>query len=131
MEKIKIKFDDFLSDLEKIDFGDIDMVVAIGRGGIVPGALIASLLNKEYHVLWLNFRDEIHKPKYKEPQLSKKIDFEHKNKKILLVDDVSRTGSTLNKAKELLKADIKTFVVNGNADISMYHYKQCIEWPWS
>jgi hypoxanthine phosphoribosyltransferase len=131
MEKIKIKFDDFLSDLEKIDFGDFDMVVAIGRGGIVPGALIASLLNKEYHVLWLNFRDDAHKPKYKEPRVAHKIDFEHRNKKILLVDDVSRTGATLKKAKELLKADVKTFVVNGNADISMYNYKQCIEWPWS
>jgi uncharacterized protein len=131
MEKIKLKFDEIIEKIKKIDFGTIDLVIAIGKGGIVPGGIIASLLNTDFKVIWLNFRDDCHTPKYKEPKLLKKIDFEFRNRKILLVDDVARTGATLNKAKELLGTDAKTFVVNGRADFSLYDYKQCVEWPWN
>jgi len=131
MEKIKLRFSEILEKIKKIDFGEIDLVVGIARGGIVPGALIANLLQKDFQILWLNFRDDDNIPKYAKPQLLKKINFEFRNKKILVVDDVSRSGATLNQAKAVLKTDAKTFVVNGTADFSLYNYKQCLEWPWN
>ena len=55
-----------------------------------------------------------------------------KNKKILLVDDFSRTGKTFKEAKKLLKgAKIKTFVINGKADYKLYSYKTCLKFPWT
>jgi len=46
-------------------------------------------------------------------------------------DTVARTGKTLEKAKEILGGnEIKTFVINGKADYSLFDYKECIEWPW-
>jgi len=61
----------------------------------------------------------------------KPIDFEFKNKKILLVDDRIKSGSTIKLARELLKeaALIKTFAVNGNADYPLYH-ETCFRFPW-
>jgi hypoxanthine phosphoribosyltransferase len=60
-------------------------------------------------ILWLNLRDEKNNIIRTEPQLIGK-NIELKNKKILLVDDVSRTGKTLEKAKQLLNGnEIKNF----------------------
>lgn len=131
MENIKLSFNDIIEKIKAIDFGVIDLVVAIGRGGIVPGALVATILKKDFAVLWLEFRDDKHNPKFPHPKLAKKIDFDYKNKKILLVDDVSRTGATLRKAQELLNTGTKTFVINGKADYSLYDFKECIQWPWN
>lgn len=131
MEKIRFEFEDILRKIKGINFEKIDLVVAIGKGGIVPGAIIANLLKKDFAVLWLNFRDATHTPIYNKPQLAKEIDFDYKNKTVLLVDDVSRTGATLQKAKELLKTKTKTFVINGKADYSLYNFKLCLEFPWN
>ena len=55
-----------------------------------------------------------------------------KDKKILLVDTVSRTGKTLKKAKQLLKGNkIKTFVINGKADYQIINKKECVLMPWA
>jgi hypoxanthine phosphoribosyltransferase len=54
--------------------------------------------------------------------------------KVLLVDDVSVTGKTLDFAKQLLHLnDIKTFVLKGkNADIVLFpEIKECVNWPWN
>jgi len=130
-DKIKLDFDEIIKKIKKIDFGKIDSVVAISRGGIVPGALIANLLNVDFHIININFRDDCHKEKYEAPRLLGKIDFNFINKNILLVDDVSRTGKTLNFAKDLLKTNVKTFVINGIADYSLYNYKECLIFPWN
>ena len=58
--------------------------------------------------------------------------FSEKEKKVLLVDDVSRTGATLGKAKELLKGnEVNTFVLKGKADYSIFEIDGCVEWPWN
>lgn len=127
----KITFEQIIEKINNTNFEKFDLVVAIGKGGIIPGALIANRLNLDLKILWLNFRNEKNNPKYGKPKLVREFDFNLKNKKILLVDDVSRTGKTLDTAKGLLKGNkIKTFVVNGKADCSLYNLNDCIEWPW-
>jgi uncharacterized integral membrane protein (TIGR00697 family) len=118
--KIKLTFEDILLKVRKIDFDTVDLVVAVGKGGLVPGALIANLLHKKFSVIWLNYRDDKHIPQYEQPRLVNEIEFEYSNKSILLVDDVSRTGATLKKAKEILNTKVKTCVINGKADYSLY-----------
>ena len=110
---------------------DFDMIVAIANGGIVPAGIINQRLQKEVHLLRINLRDEYQHPKYDVPQLLAPVDFDFKDKSILLVDDRIKTGSTIRLACELLKEArlIKTFAVNGTADYALFD-ETCFKFPW-
>jgi len=125
-----LSFKKFISSLNKIKFGKFDLIIAIGQGGIMPASFIQNRLKIPMEILWINFRDKNNKPIQKEPIITKNIK-KIKNKRILLVDDVSRSGKTLAKAKEVLKGNkIKTFVVNGKADYNIIDSKECMKMPW-
>jgi len=129
----RISFDELVTSLRKIKFEEFDLIVAIGKGGTVLGGLIQHILDIPMEILWINFRDEENEIQYQEPMLLKenKVLKEIKDKRILLVDDVSRTGSTLRKAKDILKGNsIKTFVFNGKADYSIMNSEECVMLPW-
>src|SRR3990167_4686644 len=74
-------------------FEDIDFVVGMSRGGLIPAALIATEINKPLVAIYINKKDEIF------------FDREEwiVGKNILFVDDVCRTGSTLELAIKCLK----------------------------
>jgi xanthine phosphoribosyltransferase len=120
---------EIINKINQFDFPDFDFVIGIARGGIIPAALISQKLNLPLKIINVNYRDENHKPKFDKPILQKP-DFNVINKRILLVDDVSRTGKTFNTAKEFLKDNIvKTFVINGKADYYLYN-EECFKFPW-
>lgn len=110
---------------------EFDLIVAIANGGIVPAGIINQRLQKEIHLLRINLRDEYQRPKYDSPRLLTPVDFEVKDKKILLVDDRIKTGATIRMACELMKeaAVIKTFAVNGTADYALFD-EPCFKFPW-
>ena len=111
---------------------EFDLIVAIANGGIVPAAILNQRLNKTVHLLYINLRDEFQRPKYDTPQLLQPVDFEYKGKRILLVDDRIKTGSTITLARQLLSEAqyIRTFAVNGNADYALYN-EACFPFPWN
>lgn len=121
--------------IEKINQIDInepfDMIVAIANGGIIPAALINQRLNLNIYLLKLNLRDKYQHQVFDQPQLIEPINFEFKGKRILLVEDRVKTGTTINYAQKLLSeaAIVKTFAVNGNADYSLYN-ESCFKFPW-
>lgn len=125
-EEIKDKF-------ASIHFDEtFDLIVAIANGGIIPAAFINQRLNIELQLLKINWRDLQQKPKYDAPQLLSPIEFDYKDKTILLVEDRVKTGTTLAFAKELLSGRanmVKTFAVNGPADYSLYD-ERCFKFPW-
>ncbi|MDO9153842.1 MAG: phosphoribosyltransferase family protein [Paludibacter sp.] len=126
-------FQEVLERFSTIEFDEtFDIIVAIANGGIVPAGIINQRLLLDIQILKINFKDENQKPRYAEPKLLHPIDFDFKNKNILLVDDRIKSGSTIILAKELLKeaALIKTFAVNGNADYALYN-EMCFRFPWS
>jgi len=145
MKKLTLK--QIIDKIRKIDFPKFDLIIAIGKDGIMPASLLHHFLKIPVKVMFINYRDDKNKPIRKEPILTKPFS-EIKNKKILIVDTVSKTGKTLKKAKEILKLsnesekglgnsknllrgnNIKTFVINGKADYSLFNFKECIEWPW-
>jgi len=108
-----------------------DCVVAIANGGIIPAAIINQRLGLPLYLLTINWRDDNKKPRYDSPRLMMPIDFDYKNKKILLVDDRVKSGSTILFAKEKLAGAlmIKTFAVNGHADYALYD-ENCFRFPW-
>ena len=112
-------------------YDDFDIIVAIANGGIVPAGIINQRLQIEVKLLKINLRDEFQRPKYDKPQLIAPIDFDFKGKRILLVDDRIKTGSTIELAKELMSEAqfIKTFAVNGSADYALFN-ETCFKFPW-
>ena len=125
-------FNEVMDRFRSITFEDeFDIIVAIANGGIVPAGIINQRLQKEVHLLKINFRDEYQHPKYDRPKLLAPIDFDFRNKRILLVDDRIKTGSTIMLAKELMQDArmIKTFAVNGNADYALFD-ETCFKFPW-
>jgi len=124
--------DEILNKIKAIEFREnFDIIVAIARGGIFPAALLQQKLMIDLEIIWLNFRDEKQQPQHDEPVLLKPFSFDYIGKKILLVDDRSRTGKTFEKGKSLLNGAslIKTFVVNGKADYPLYD-EVCFNFPW-
>jgi xanthine phosphoribosyltransferase len=123
---------EILNKIKMFEFhDDFDTIVAIARGGIFPAALLQQKLLIDMEIIWLNFRNENQQPQHDEPVLLKPISFDYIDKKILIVDDRSRTGKTLDKGKVLLKGAriIKTFVVNGKADYPLFD-EDCFTFPW-
>jgi len=108
-----------------------DLIVAIANGGLVPTGILNQRLQLEVKVLRINFKDENQRPRYERPKLLQPVDFDFKDKKILLVDDRIKSGSTIVVAREILKdaREIKTFAVNGNADYALFN-EDCFRFPW-
>lgn len=125
-------FEEVIQRFREIQFLEtFDIIVAIANGGIIPAAIINLQLNTEIQLLKINLRDPLQKPKYDTPQLVAPIDFEYRNKTILLVEDRVKTGATVQFAIDLLHGAklIKTFAVNGKADYSLYD-ETCFKFPW-
>lgn len=125
-------FEEVLQRFREIEFKeDFDLIVAIANGGIVPAAIINQRLNLELHLLKINLRDPFQKPKFDAPKLLEPIDFDFKDKTILLVEDRIKTGATVKLALKLLEDAklIKTLAVNGDADYELYN-ESCFRFPW-
>jgi xanthine phosphoribosyltransferase len=125
-------FDEVIERVRELEISEsFDMVVAIANGGIIPAAMINQRMGCEFYLLKLNLRDAMQNKLYDKPKLLAEIDFDFKGKRILLVDDRVKTGTTLQFAKELLSEAefVKTLAVNGIADYCLYN-ESCFRFPW-
>lgn len=121
-----------LKKIENLHFNEkFDLVVGIAEGAVAPAKLIAAQLDLPVSFIYINFRDKDRQPKGKSPQLLRHIDFDYKNRRILLVDDRSVTGSTFEFTKKTLYGAklIKTLAVNGKADYNLFD-EECFKFPW-
>jgi hypoxanthine phosphoribosyltransferase len=109
-----------------------DAVVGVARGGLLPAYLASRLIDCPLEIIYLNLRDDSHRQVRPEPALLKPISFPSEGRRILLCDDVSNSGATLRAAASRLPgAEIRTLVISGNADISLFGpHDRCIAWPW-
>lgn len=78
-----------------------EMILPIGRGGFYPGTLISQLLRVEVYPIRVSRRlnDVV---VHQEPQWLLYPPEQVKNRRVLLVDEISSTGETLNMVKETL-----------------------------
>lgn len=129
---VNLTFKQIAARLKELELPEVDLVIGIGTGGIVPASIVAFHLNAELHVMTLNYRDEKNNPVHDEPILLKNIEMDLTGKRILLVDDVSVSGKTMNAALELLKGqNVKTLAMKGKADYVLFmDIKDCVKWPW-
>lgn len=127
-------FEEILTRFEHVSFAEnFDLIVAIANGGIIPAAILNQRLDVEIQLLKLHLRDASQKQLYDQPRLLEGIRFDVAGRKILLVEDRVKTGTTLNYARRLLEeagaAVVKTFAVNGKADYCLYD-ELCFRFPW-
>jgi uncharacterized protein len=113
--------------------GRIDAVVALARGGVVPGALAAYELGVPLRVLRMRFRDDANAPLGSAPRVVDAIP-DVRGLRVLIVDDVSVSGATLRAARSALDTEAVTLVVKGApgaADIVLFDdVPSCVVWPW-
>ena len=129
---VPLSFREISNRLKNAALPEIDLVIGIGTGGIVPASIVAFHLGAELRVMVLNYRDEKNNPRYEEPKIIEKPSGNLENKNILLVDDVSVSGKTMNAAKAELKGlNVKTLAMKGKADYVLFpEIKECVKWPW-
>ena len=129
---VPLSFKQISERLKQLDLPQFDLVIGIGSGGVPPAAFVAFYLNADLQVMVMNYRDEKNNPRYDEPQVLKKPEWNLSGKKILLVDDVSVSGKTMNAAKEQLAGfDVTTLAMKGKADYVLFpEIKDCVKWPW-
>jgi uncharacterized protein len=132
MEKVELSFLAISRRIREIEYPEIDLVVGIATGGVVPASLLAFHLQVPLEIIHLNYRDETNKPRFASPKFLKKMDLSVSGKRILLVDDVSVSGKTLEKAREVFdQSTVITMVMKGKADICAFaNISQCVYWPW-
>jgi hypothetical protein len=115
-----------------------DVVVGIARGGLVLAALVASgVVGARLESVSVSFYDDSKPAKklYVQPKIKGTMPPGVNGKRILLVDDISKTGKTLSMVKKaLVKAgagEIRTFVYAGKADYSCRRFDNCMVFPWN
>ena len=129
---VPLSFKEITERLKTIDFPPVDLVIGIGTGGVPAATMVAYHLNAELVVMTLNYRDEENNPRYDDAKVLSTPNWQLDGKQILLVDDVSVSGTTMNAALKLLKGyDVKTCAMKGNADFVLFpEIKDCVKWPW-
>jgi len=129
---VTITFPEIKKALDKFSLPLVDLVIGIAEGGLVPASLTANKLGCELASIKINYRDENNNPKFEKPEIIIPFERSIKGKSILLVDDVSVTGKTLEEARSLFKGNhIATFVFKGKADyVLLPDIKECVNWPW-
>jgi len=132
-EKLSLSFREISEAIHHFNFPVIDFVIGIATGGIYPALMIAHQLEVDFDFLHIHYRDVENIPLYHVPRLlSKPLKKPDKSKRILLVDEVSVSGKTMDKALEILKGyNVTTFVLKGKGDLVLFpDVRTCVIWPW-
>lgn len=132
--KKKLSFEEISRAIKKLDLPGFDLVVGIADGGIVPACLMAYKIGCPLELMKVNYRDsanKVNKP-YPEIIIPPAIEISCAAQ-ILIVDDVSVSGSTLAAAKDRLSDfHVKTMVLIGKADFVLFpEISGCVLWPWA
>jgi len=131
-DKVNLSLSEIEARLAAVRFPDFDMIVAIASGGRVPAGLIARRLALPLKIIEIKYRMADNRPLYDQPRLINADEFPAETRRLLLVDDVSVSGKTMQTARKFLSGHtISTFVLKGKADFVLFpEIKRCVNWPW-
>lgn len=130
-EKVALDFLEIRTRLAGLELPLVEAVVGIATGGTVPASLVAYKLGVPLTLMQLNLRAEDNTPQRSKPELLAPFQPPEVGH-VLLVDDVSVSGRTLDVAKTLLPNHyVTTLVMKGRADHVLFpEVTSCVVWPW-
>jgi len=139
------KFDELVTGVvEKVRSEyDVDVVVGVSRSGLIPAAIVVRELGvEEFYSVTVRFYDEGRPPKQvlDRPRITRQNVGDLSGKRVLVVDDFSRSGLTLDVVKKLLldkgAEEVRTAVVVLREDtraVPDYYglkFNGCVIFPW-
>jgi hypoxanthine phosphoribosyltransferase len=98
-----------------------DLIIAVSRGGWIPGRILSDLLeNPKIATIKVEYYEDIYETR-SEPEITQPLTVDIRGKRVLLVDDIADSGHSLRLVKEHL-------FEKGAADVRVctLYYK-----PWS
>ncbi len=98
-----LSFTDIKRRVDDLILPSFDLIIGIATGGIVPASLIAYKKGIELKIVRINYRDDNNDPRYDVPVLFEGIETLNNNLNLLIVDDVSVSGKTMELAKSIFK----------------------------
>ncbi len=133
-KKVPVAFEEISKRLKRTELPEVDAVIGIQTGGRIPAVLCAYQLGVPLYMLPIHFRDPENQPEHEAPVVFDKFKLPEDAGKVLLVDDVSVTGKTFEKALEVIGSryeSITTLVLKGKGDYVLFpEIKPCVQWPW-
>ncbi len=131
-DKVTLDFTTISRALKAFPLPDVDHIVGIATGGIVPASLIAHQLNRPLSLIEINYRARDNSPRYPRPVLLSWQPLPVGEQRVLLVDEVSVSGKTMEFAKTFLTDhEVITFALKGKADYVLFpDIESCVNWPW-
>jgi hypoxanthine phosphoribosyltransferase len=132
INKVELDFLTITRRMDQVLLPEVDHIIGIATGGIIPACLLAYRLRCSMSLIRINYRAEDNSPQRPVPQVLEPFALPEAVKRILLVDDVSVSGQTLETAKKLLAGyDVTSFVLKGKADLVVFpEIGECVAWPW-
>lgn len=137
MQPIPVSFEQIVSSApwEAMEKYSPDLVAGIARGGVILAAAAAFRLGVPLETVSASLYNDEKPAREKHGAVAVSLlNFSVSGMRILLVDDVSNTGRTMEAVKKALlaagAAEVKTFVYAGKADFSCAPFQKCLKFPW-
>lgn len=131
--KVALRFTDIRRRVKALaaELPPVDLVIGVATGGVVPASLLAYELDQPLAIVHINYRAEDNRPQHPAPELLGAQALPA-GQRVLLVDDVSVSGQTLELARSLLAdRQVMTFVLKGHGDfVAFPEVGACVFWPW-
>jgi len=77
---------------------DPDLIVGIERAGVIPAAVVASILGVEYFSIKIGRRGEDQEQVRQRPEIFSSVPPEVRGRRVLVVDEITTSGDTLRLA---------------------------------
>ncbi len=117
---------------------DPEIVVGIARTGVIPGAVVASILRQEFHSILVSRKEGVGRVRER-PEVLSAAPARLEGKRVLLVDEVTTSGDTLRLAlaavRDVGPAEVRTatsFVRPGGYRPDYYALEtdETVIFPW-
>lgn len=117
---------------------DPELVIGIATAGVIPGAVIASILRRDFFSIKITRRSGMERVR-EQPQLLTAAPTQARGKRVLIVDEICTTGETLRMALAAVRAinpaDVRTatsFVKSGGYHPDFYAVETdaIVIFPW-
>ncbi|MFO7894901.1 MAG: phosphoribosyltransferase family protein [Longimicrobiales bacterium] len=99
-----------------------ELVVGIAKAGVIPGAVIASILRLDFFSLKISRRSGFEEVQDR-PQLLSSAPREVRGKRVLIVDEICTTGETLRMALAAVRAENPAHVRTATSFVKSGQYK--------